>query len=66
MMHMMYILNLIYQSYIQRYKGDKEIGGYLQKFQTMVGKMFFTSYVNSVESKINGSDLICAPCVMYI
>jgi hypothetical protein len=25
------------------------------------GKVFFASYVNSVGSKIDGSDLICAP-----
>jgi hypothetical protein len=39
--------------------GDR---GYLQKFQTMVEEVFFISYVNSVESNIDGSDLICAPC----
>jgi hypothetical protein len=33
----------------------------LQKFQTMVDEVFFTSYVNSIASKIDISNLIYTP-----
>jgi hypothetical protein len=32
------------------------------KFQSRVGELFFTSYVNSIGSKIDRSDLIYASC----
>jgi hypothetical protein len=38
---------------------NKEVEGYFAKNSSNGGKIFFTSYMNNIKSKINISNLIC-------
>jgi hypothetical protein len=62
MVHMVYILNLIYQFQIQRYLHILEKHLLLPGLEIFANNPLSHNLSTSVRCEINGLDLICVPC----